>query len=67
MLTKNSQFHFKSKNIDIHHHYIRDKVSNGSVTVSYVPSNENLADVLTKGLPRLKHEKFSRELGLIPA
>ena len=66
-LTKNFQFHSKSKHIDIHHHYIRDKVSDGSLTVSYVPSAENPADVLTKRLPKFKHEKFSRELGLIPA
>ena len=52
-LTKSFQFHSKSKHIDIHHHHKRDKVSDGSVTVSYVPSNENFADVLTKGLPRL--------------
>ena len=66
-LTKDFQFHAKSKHIDIHVHLIHDKVSDGTVLVSYVPSDENLADVLTKGLAWLKHEKFTPENGLMPA
>ena len=66
-LTKDFQFHSKSKHIDIHHHFIRDKVSDGTLTVSYVPGEENPADLLTKGLARVKHEKFTRENGLMPA
>ena len=66
-LTKDFQFHAKSKHIDIHVHLIRDKVSDGTVLVSYVPSEENAADIFTKGLPRIKHEKFVCENGLMPA
>ena len=54
-LTKDFQFHAKSKHIDIYVHLIRDKVSDGTVLVSYVPSEENAADIFTKGLPRIKH------------
>ena len=66
-LTRDFQFHAKSKHIDIHVHLIRDKVSDGTVLVSYVPSEENVADIFTKGLPRIKHEKFVCEIGLMPA
>ena len=66
-LTRDFQFHAKSKHIDIHVHLIRDKVSDGTVLVSYVPSEENVADIFTKGLPRIKHEKFVRENSLMPA
>ena len=63
-LTRDFQFHAKSKHIDIHVHLIRDKVSDGTVLVSYVPSEENVADIFTKGLPRIKHEKFVCEKGV---
>ena len=66
-LTKDFQFHAKSKHIDVHVHFIRDKVSDGTVTVSYVPTDENVADLFTKGLARIKHEKFTHENRLIPA
>ena len=56
-----------SKHIDIHVHLIQDKVSDGTVLVSYVPSEENAMDILTKGLAQIKHEKFACENGLMPA
>ena len=66
-LTKDFQFHAKSKHIDILVHLIWDKVSDGTILVSYVPSEENAADIFTKGLPQIKHEKLVRENGLMPA
>ena len=66
-LTKDFQFHAKSRHIDIHVHLIQDKVSDGTVLGSYVPSEENATDIFTKGLPRIKHEKFVHENGLMPA
>ena len=66
-LSHDFQFHAKSKHIDIQHHFIRDKVNDHSITISYVPTEENPADLLTKGLPRPKHEKFIRESGLLAA
>ena len=66
-LSRDFQFHAKSKHIDIQHHFIRDVVSDGSVTVSYVPGEENPADLFTKGLARVKHIKFTADIGLLPA
>jgi len=66
-LSKDSQFHARSKHIDIQHHFIREKVGDGSIELVYCPTDEMLADILTKGLSKAKHEKFTRELGLLPA
>ena len=52
-LTKDFQFHAKSKHIDIHVHLIHDKVFDETVSVSYVPSEENVAEIFTKGLSGL--------------
>ena len=66
-ITKDFQFHAKSKHIDVHVHFIRDKVLDGTITVSYVPTDKHVADLFTKGLAWIKHERFTRENGLIPA
>jgi hypothetical protein len=50
-LTKNTKDHGKVKHIDIRHHYIRELLQSGAITVEQVSSADNLADLLTKPLP----------------
>ncbi|QRW18725.1 integrase core domain protein [Rhizoctonia solani] len=50
-LSVESQFHGRSKHIDIRHHFMRDTIEKRMISTLYVPSNENLADALTKALP----------------
>jgi hypothetical protein len=63
-LTKDPTFHAQSKHIDICHHFVHERVESGELNVSYISTNENVADILTKGLPRPKHETFVYSLGL---
>jgi len=63
-IAKNPEFHDRTKHIDIRYHFLRHKVESGDITLNYVPTNDQSADVLTKGLAREKHKKFSKELGL---
>ena len=51
-------FHQRSKHIDIRFHYIRDEIKNGTVTLFYVQSNDNIADIFTKPAIRQKLDKF---------
>ena len=39
-----------SKHIDIRHHFLRDKVLDNTVELLHVPTEDNLADILTKPL-----------------
>ncbi|GLB39961.1 putative reverse transcriptase (RNA-dependent DNA polymerase) [Lyophyllum shimeji] len=63
-LTKNTKNNARVKHIDIRHHYLRECVENGDVHVNYIPSAENIADLLTKALPRPAHHKFCLALRL---
>ena len=47
-LAHNSVLHQRSKHIDIRYMRIRDEIADGKVAVKYVPTGQNLADLLTK-------------------
>ena len=63
-LAKNQTYHGRTKHIEVHHHLVREKVERGVLVVEYCPTEEQVADVLTKGLSKEKHEKFSSMMGL---
>ncbi|KAH9651968.1 retrovirus-related pol polyprotein from transposon RE1 [Citrus sinensis] len=49
-LAKNPVFHSRTKHIEIDVHFIRDKVLSGDLKIYYVPSEDQIADILTKPL-----------------
>ena len=59
--------HKRTKHIDIKYHYIREKINEGTLRVNGVDSRDNLADVLTKPLPREQHHILTSGLGLFGA
>jgi hypothetical protein len=61
---KNPQFHARMKHLDIRHHYVREKQGDGTVQLTYVPTAEQVADGLTKPLPKNKFLTFREALGL---
>ena len=42
--------HDRTKHIEIDRHFIKEKLEEGVVCMSYVPSEHQLANILTKGL-----------------
>jgi RNase P subunit RPR2 len=49
-ITNNPTVNDRTKHIDIAYHFTREQVEAGNITVLYVPSAENLADICSKGL-----------------
>jgi hypothetical protein len=47
-ISDNPVFHDKSNHIEIKYHFIRDMVQRKEVLVQYLPTDEQVADVLTK-------------------
>lgn len=63
-LAKNPQFHARTKHIDVQHHFVREKQHNGEVDLQYISTDQQVADGLTKALPKDKFEVFRSALGL---
>ncbi|KAL1193532.1 Retrovirus-related Pol polyprotein from transposon TNT 1-94 [Cardamine amara subsp. amara] len=61
---KEPRSHQRSKHIERRYHLIRDIIDRGDVKISRVPTDENVADPLTKPLPRPKHESHAAAIGI---
>ena len=64
-LAKNPVHHARTKHIDIRHHFIREKIETKELDVLFCGTEDMVADVLTKGLSREKHNCFVSRMGLV--
>lgn len=65
-LSGNETYHARSKHIDVRYHFLREKIACKQISVHYKKTEDMVADVLTKGLHRPKHEAFCIAMGLRP-
>jgi hypothetical protein len=63
-LAKNPVFHARTKHIQVHYHFDRERVLAGEVELTHVPTNRQIADIFTKALGLDKLRQFSGALGL---
>ncbi|KAI5312565.1 hypothetical protein L3X38_041738 [Prunus dulcis] len=49
-LSSNPVYHSRIKHLDIDFHFVREKVQRKDLIVQYIPTEEQIADVFTKGL-----------------
>ncbi|PIL28794.1 transcription factor [Ganoderma sinense ZZ0214-1] len=64
-LTKDHQYHARTKHIDIRFHFICWIVEDKKVKLVYCPTEDMVADILTKALPSPKVKHFAASLGLL--
>ena len=63
-IAKNPVAHARTKHIDIRYHYIREAVQNGTINLCFCPSENMIADLLTKPLPRGRFTMLRDAMGL---
>ena len=64
LLAKNPTHHSRTKHIDVQHHFIREKLDGGEICLEYCPTQDMVADVLTKALAKERHQMLTKEMGL---
>ena len=57
----------RSKRVDVKYHLIRQELRDKTIDLSYVATQHNIADILTKGLPRDRHRILTAALGVTRA
>jgi hypothetical protein len=50
----NLELHQRTKHIDIRHHYIRERVEEQNIVLTYTPTDRMIADILTKPITATK-------------
>ena len=63
-LGKNRNFSKNSKHIDVSYHFVNDYQRKGLISIEKVSTDDQIADVLTKSLSRVKFCKFRNTMGL---
>ena len=64
-ISKNPCQHKRTKHIDIRHHFLRDNVEKGLISMNFCSTENQIADIFTKALNRELFERNRLELGLI--
>ena len=63
---KNPEHHSRMKHLEIRWHWIRRMIQDKVFAPKYITTNVMVADLLTKSLPRIKHNWCCKALGVIP-
>lgn len=57
--------HKRMKHIDIKYCFIRDEIANGTIKIIYKPTDQQTADIMTKGLGKNLFMKHRDDLNLV--
>ena len=63
-LAKNPVFHARSKHIEVHYHFIREKLIAKEILLLHIKTGDQVADIFTKFLNLEKLKKFMRQMNI---
>jgi hypothetical protein len=63
-LARNPVFHKATKHIEVRYHHMRHCFKSKIILPTYISTNDQVADILMKALPKDKHERFANAMGL---
>ena len=64
-LAENLMFHARTKHVEVHYHFIRDKVLKEEIEMQQIKIDDQVVDLFTKGLNTGKHESFRCQLNMV--
>jgi hypothetical protein len=63
-IVKNPVHHDRSKHIDVRYHLIQEYEQTGQIAVEFIRTEEQLGDILTKPLGKVKFRELYNKIGL---
>ena len=57
--------HDRTKHIEVDRHFIKEKIDDGIICMTYVPTKQQTADIFTKGLPWQSFDDFICKLDMV--
>ena len=64
-LAENPVFHARTKHVEVHYHFIRERVLMEEIKMQQIKTNDEVADIFTKGLSAGKYEDFRCQLNMV--
>ncbi len=65
LFINNSVYHVRTKHIEVHYHFIREKVLAKEIDLIHVSTKNQVANIFTKVLGTDKLRKFRKMLGIL--
>ena len=65
-LARYASFSARTKHIDVRHFFIKEKIDNCEISVQFVPTNKQVADMLTKRVSKEIVQMCQKGMGLLP-
>jgi hypothetical protein len=59
-MAKNPVYHRRTRHIVIEHHFIRKAIEEDEVELKFFESEEQVADIFTKALPKKKFQQLKK-------
>ncbi len=65
LLANNPIYHVRTKHIEVHYHFIREKVLAKEIDLIHVSTKDQVANIVTNALGTNKLKKFRKMLGVL--
>lgn len=64
-MAENPGFHARTKYVEVHYHFIREKVLQEEIEMRQIKTDDQVTDLFTKSLSTSKLENFCQQLDIV--